>query len=1373
MVADDRAIRVFISSTFRDMQLERDELVKRVFPQIRRLCEQRGVSWSEVDLRWGVTDEQKAEGAVLPICLAEIDRTRPYFIGLLGQRYGWVPDEIPGPLVDQLGWLTDDAGRSVTEMEILHGVLNNPEAAGFAYFYLRDPAWVEGLPVDERAVFLEDSPIGVERLAELRQRIAASGHPTVEYADPVSLGERVLADLTQLVERLYPEASVPDAAARADAVHAAFGQARFGLFVERPALAAELDAQAAGDGPPLLVTGESGVGASALVTRWADAWAGAHPGETMVVHHVDADAEAADHRAMAARVVRALTGDESGDALAAADPPAVRSALRQTFSAVEGRTLVVIDGVDRLDDVDRAPDLRWLPAEVPANVRIVLTASGARPLATFQHRGWPTLAVPALSDTERRQIAAEVLAAGAKGLDRENMDAVVASPRTGNARFLRTVMDELRQHGDHFTLRPLIDRLVAAETVDDLLEMVLGRYEADFERDRPGLIGDVFTALWAARRGLSESELLELLAEPGQDRLPQAVWAPLHLAAEHGLVSRAGLLGFAHPDLRRAVEDRFLPDDAGRRAAHARLAAYFARQPLSGRVTDELGWQQADAGDLDGLRATLSDLAHLELAYTRNQPDVRRLWVRLAGTGPELGEAMIAAYQPVLTDPAAYDQPLAEQPLADQSGQVLAAPAVDEQPLADPSGQVRADPSVDGRPLVDPPGQPLANPSEQARADTAPGATPAASDHGAPSSVVGSAAPTDRGPAAVGIAPGHLPHVDPGRPGAGTRPAARRAPRQLVWGIARLLSDAAAPGAALPLHRYLVETARLDPAGSNDVPGGDARLRGALVNLGAAELSQGELARAEATLAEAVDRCRSAGDERMLTYALGNLAMARRDLGRRDEASELFAEEEQLCRRHDDEFGLQASLGNHAQLLRELGRYDEAMALLREQEGVCRDLADPAAVARSLAGQATVLADRGDLAAAVALTEQHVEITRSEGDVRGLAEALLNLAVHKVELGDSAGAVAAADEAEEIARRFADPGLLARILLARGSQLGGVGQWAEAERVAREAELTARQANLPRLVAGALNIVGTARREQGDLPGARAAHTAELEAATSSHDESAAATAQTNLGNVAVAEQRFDEALQWYAPAEQTFRRLDVPSQLLPLLANRGQVHQMHGRNAEAVADLTDAADAAARMNAHAAVRQWAEPALGLAYQIGDVARAETLWGLLATSARATGDDAMLQKALGDGALLLINRAQPTGVAGDATNVDHALLGRAAAMLDEQEQVCRRTGDAVGLAACVGNRAIVLRYQGDLEGSLRCLDEQLTVATQSGNAQGALFATANRGEVLGLLGRVPEAMQALNQARATAAQYGLAPMVQQLDGMIAALQHRN
>lgn len=48
---NDRQIRVFISSTFRDMQAERNYLVKFIFPQLRKLCESRSVTWGEVDLR--------------------------------------------------------------------------------------------------------------------------------------------------------------------------------------------------------------------------------------------------------------------------------------------------------------------------------------------------------------------------------------------------------------------------------------------------------------------------------------------------------------------------------------------------------------------------------------------------------------------------------------------------------------------------------------------------------------------------------------------------------------------------------------------------------------------------------------------------------------------------------------------------------------------------------------------------------------------------------------------------------------------------------------------------------------------------------------------------------------------------------------------------------------------------------------------------------------------------------------------------------------------------------------------------------------------------------------------------------------------------
>jgi len=48
--AKKRAVRMFVSSTFRDMHEAREELTKCVLPQFRKICEQRGVSLTDVDL---------------------------------------------------------------------------------------------------------------------------------------------------------------------------------------------------------------------------------------------------------------------------------------------------------------------------------------------------------------------------------------------------------------------------------------------------------------------------------------------------------------------------------------------------------------------------------------------------------------------------------------------------------------------------------------------------------------------------------------------------------------------------------------------------------------------------------------------------------------------------------------------------------------------------------------------------------------------------------------------------------------------------------------------------------------------------------------------------------------------------------------------------------------------------------------------------------------------------------------------------------------------------------------------------------------------------------------------------------------------------
>ena len=70
----DLKLRVFISSTFRDVHTERDVLTRDVFPRLAAELNAHGVHLYPIDLRWGVTAADSASGNALKICLDEIDR---------------------------------------------------------------------------------------------------------------------------------------------------------------------------------------------------------------------------------------------------------------------------------------------------------------------------------------------------------------------------------------------------------------------------------------------------------------------------------------------------------------------------------------------------------------------------------------------------------------------------------------------------------------------------------------------------------------------------------------------------------------------------------------------------------------------------------------------------------------------------------------------------------------------------------------------------------------------------------------------------------------------------------------------------------------------------------------------------------------------------------------------------------------------------------------------------------------------------------------------------------------------------------------------------------------------------------------------------
>lgn len=167
-----KTVRIFISSTFKDMHSERDYLVNVIFPRLREFCHNKGLELLDVDLRWGITEQEAKEDKVLEICLDEIEKCKPFFIGLLGERYGWVPDKYHVTDQPLFGWLKKFRhGHSVTALEIFQGVLNNPESGYRTFFYFRDPSFTSSVPDAKRKEMMDDESGNVEKLRLLKKDI--------------------------------------------------------------------------------------------------------------------------------------------------------------------------------------------------------------------------------------------------------------------------------------------------------------------------------------------------------------------------------------------------------------------------------------------------------------------------------------------------------------------------------------------------------------------------------------------------------------------------------------------------------------------------------------------------------------------------------------------------------------------------------------------------------------------------------------------------------------------------------------------------------------------------------------------------------------------------------------------------------------------------------------------------------------------------------------------------------------------------------------------------------------------------------------------------------------------------------------------------
>lgn len=632
-------VRVFISSTFRDFHAERDYLVKFVFPELRQWCERYRLHLTDIDLRWGVTVAQAESGKVIDLCLEQVDGSRPFFICMLGNRYGWVPErnDIPHETLSHYDQLLEPekTGYSITHMEIHHAVLqplstaDKFEEVPSAFFYFRSEksvpkpeeiifwseternefkkafydqdqslaAWLKRLKEEIREHYLPDeadkrifhySPVFEPSLNNpeddaLKGRFTADslrefGNRVLEdLKKSISLrfGERI-ARLTEKHREETPESELD--------LHERFVETRTRGFTGRTALLRKIKEYVEGDSTGILaVYGEAGSGKSSLLgqfyrtykydnggnnilgdTLFIPHFMGASPGSTALYNLL---------RRICAEIKRKFTLEK--------EIPAENNKLPETFleflEQAPGKVILLIDGLNQLDESGESTGLGWLPSGLGKNVKIIVSALPGKTEKTLRQKTDSCLTLTPLSDGERREIIKRIPSLFAKTLNEELVAVLLKREETSNPLYLKVALEELRIFGGFGRSGEKLEEYVNdfPSDVVDMFAFVLQRLEQDHSL-KQGLVQKLFCLIESSRFGLTLGELQELLPED-TDKTHRVI---LRQVRDY-LLNRAETIDFFHRGLSKAVRKKYgLDEKAVAEPWHRILSGYFMDKPI-------------------------------------------------------------------------------------------------------------------------------------------------------------------------------------------------------------------------------------------------------------------------------------------------------------------------------------------------------------------------------------------------------------------------------------------------------------------------------------------------------------------------------------------------------------------------------------------------------------------------------------------------------------------------------------------------------------------------------------------------------------------------------------------------------------------------
>jgi len=624
----NKKVRVFLSSTFQDMMPEREYLIKQIFPKLKKLCRSKGIDFTEVDLRWGITETDAEQGKVIEICLNEIDKSRPFFIGMIGKRYGWIPpyENSAGfkRMLENYNWIGKDIedGLSVTEMEVQYGALRNPAMKGNAFFYIRDDSIA---PEDPDFNKKNDSDLH-RKLVLLKENLREQTiFPTIDYNSIEQLGDAIFDDLKQAIfgdekkskklteidkvrekqlnfAKSFTEFYIPDDKINKKMNHFLSGWPTVFNFLFSHT-------------NKLVLFGKAGNGKTALLANSIKKYYIDEEQIPLFFHFVEADE---DHKKSGEIVKRII------DEINLLSPTSIylkdidfqnpAAILEKVFISVKKKIVIVIDGLEKIKSHNFFSSLNWIPKNIPSNVKLLFSTNNKAILDSLKKIGFESFELNSLSKKQREDFITSYLDKFGKKLPPHIVNKIINDDISHHPYSLLLLLDELRIFGVFEELNDFIDNYLEARDAKELFIKLFERMEGDYEDEIKGLVGKILSIIALTNKGLTESEIIELT------KSAPMFWSPIYHSVEHFLYRNIGRLSIRDEDFLAAVKEKYLTDEIQVKKIHRSMADYFQSSGDKDRIFDELSYHLYEVNAFEELKNHLADI-EIFMLFARLNPD--------------------------------------------------------------------------------------------------------------------------------------------------------------------------------------------------------------------------------------------------------------------------------------------------------------------------------------------------------------------------------------------------------------------------------------------------------------------------------------------------------------------------------------------------------------------------------------------------------------------------------------------------------------------------------------------------------------------------------------------------------------------------------